>query len=115
MRTRASWPTLTDGIEVSSTSISASTTDMSEMVRSTVPGLFWTPITATSPSSTRRAVTMPSMGERTVVLASVSRAPSSVARACSTRRSARLDGGLGGGAPRCARAASSASGMMPRL
>ena len=38
MRILASWPTLTEGIEVSSTSISASTTDMSEMVSSTVPG-----------------------------------------------------------------------------
>ena len=55
-----------------------------------MPGLFWMPITATSPSSTRLAVTIPSMGERTVVLASVSRAPSRVARACCTRWDAAL-------------------------
>ncbi len=60
---------------------------MSEIVSSTVPGEFCTPMTATSPSSTRLAVTMPSIGDRTVAFASVSCAPSSVARAWSTRRS----------------------------
>src|SRR5438552_12852431 len=86
MRTFACWPSFTEGIEVSSTSSSVSTVAMSEIVRSTVPGLFWMPMTATSPSSTRLAVTIPSMGERTVVLDRVSRAPSRVARAWRTRR-----------------------------
>ena len=85
MRTFACWPSFTEGIEVSSTSSSVSTVAMSEIVRSTVPGLFWMPMTATSPSSTRLAVTIPSMGERTVVLDRVSRAPSRVARAWRTR------------------------------
>src|SRR6185503_19523351 len=114
MRSSASCPTATAGIEVSSTSISGSTTDMSEMVSSTVPGLFCTPMTATSPSSTRRAVTTPSMGERTVVFASVSRAPSSVARACSARCwTASSDASAVASAVRAR--CTSASGAMPAL
>jgi len=87
MRISASWSSFTDGIDVSSTSISVSTTDMSEIWSRTVPGWFRTPTTATSPSSTRLAVTIPSMGARTVVFESVSCTPSRVARACSTRLS----------------------------
>ena len=71
MWTRASCPKATDGIDVSSISISASTTDMSEIVSRTVPGWFWMPMTATSPSSMRLAVTMPSIGDRMVVFDSV--------------------------------------------
>ena len=62
MRTWAFWPSFTVGMEASSTSISASTLLMSEMVRSTVPAWFWMPGTAVSPNSIRRAVTTPSMG-----------------------------------------------------
>ena len=66
-------PTLTDGTDVSSTIITASTSDMSEIVRSCVPALFIVPMTVTSPSLTGRAVTMPAIGERTVVFESESR------------------------------------------
>ena len=58
------WPSFTAGMSVSSTSISASMTDMSATVSSTVPALFIVPITTFSPSSTLRRVTMPSNGER---------------------------------------------------
>ena len=67
MVTVARWPTLTEGMSVSSTSITASTTLMSAMVISTVPALFIVPMTATSPSSTGSAVTMPAIGARMVV------------------------------------------------
>ena len=59
----ASWPILTIGMSVSSTSTSASMTDMSAMVSSTVPALFIVPMTTVSPSSMLRRVTMPSIGD----------------------------------------------------
>ena len=46
-------------MSVSSTSTSASMTDMSAIVSSTVPALFIVPMTAVSPSSMLRRVTMP--------------------------------------------------------
>ena len=55
-------PSWTKGMSVSSTSISASITDMSATVRSTVPALFIVPTTTFSPSSMLRRVTMPSNG-----------------------------------------------------
>jgi hypothetical protein len=79
--TVARWPTFTFGTSVSSTSITASTTLMSAMVRSFVPALFIVPMTATSPSSTGRAVTIPSMGAVIVVLDSVSCAACTFERA----------------------------------
>jgi hypothetical protein len=60
--TRASWPTATVGMSVSSTSTSASITDMSAIVRSTVPALFMVPTMTFSPSSMFRRVTRPSIG-----------------------------------------------------
>ena len=50
-------------MSVSSTSTSASMTDMSAMVSSTVPALFIVPTTTFSPTSTLRRVTMPSKGD----------------------------------------------------
>ena len=61
--TFAGWPSCTFGMSVSSTSSSAWMTDMSAIVSSTVPALFIVPITAFSPSSMLRRVTMPSIGE----------------------------------------------------
>ena len=54
MFTFAFCPTFTSGTDVSSTIITASTSDMSEIVRSCVPGLFIVPMTVTSPSLTGR-------------------------------------------------------------
>ncbi len=90
MRTSAVWPTRTFGTSVSSTSITASTTLMSEIVISLVPALFMVPITAISPSSTGSAVTRPAIGEVILVFDSSSRAPARLARACSMRRSTAL-------------------------
>ena len=73
MATRAFCPTFTLGTSVSSTMRTASTLDMSEIVKSCVPGLFIVPMTVTSPSLTGRSVTMPLIGARTVVFESVSR------------------------------------------
>ena len=56
------WPIFTLGISVSSTSTSASITDMSATCSSTVPALFMVPTTAVSPCSTLRRVMMPSIG-----------------------------------------------------
>ncbi len=64
---------MTDGTEVSSTIITASTSAMSEIVSSCVPALFIVPMTVTSPSLIGRKVTMPSMGAVTVVFESESR------------------------------------------
>ena len=64
----ASWPIRTKGTSVSSTSTSASMTDMSAIVSSTVPALFIVPIITISPCSTLRRVTMPSMGDSTRTL-----------------------------------------------
>ncbi len=50
-------------MSVSSTSISASMTDMSAISRSTVPALFIVPIITVSPSSMLRRVTSPSIGD----------------------------------------------------
>ena len=61
---------------------------MSEICTRTVPGLLRIPITATSPSSIRFAVTTPSIGATTRVFLSESCAPANSALACSTRRSA---------------------------
>ena len=59
----AGWPSLTFGMSVSSTSTSASMTDMSAIVSSTVPALFIVPMTTVSPSSMFRRVTMPLIGD----------------------------------------------------
>ena len=59
----AGWPIFTNGMSVSSTSTSASITDMSAMVINTVPALFIVPMTTVSPCSMLRRVTMPSMGD----------------------------------------------------
>ena len=59
----AVWPRLTLGMSVSSTSTSASITDMSAIVSSTVPALFIVPMTTISPSSMFRRVTMPLIGD----------------------------------------------------
>jgi len=72
-------------VSVSSTISTASTVDMSETVRSWVPGLFMVPMTVTSPAFTRSVVTIPSMGARTVVLERVSRLALRPARIWSTR------------------------------
>ena len=56
-------PILTPGMSVSSTSTSASMTDMSAIVNSTVPALFIVPMTTISPSSMLRRVTMPLIGD----------------------------------------------------
>ncbi len=61
--TLAVWPRLTVGISVSSTSTSASITDMSAITSRTVPGLFMVPVTAVSPCSMLRRVTMPLIGD----------------------------------------------------
>ena len=61
--TIAFWPICTRGMSVSSTSTSASITDMSATVSSTVPALFIVPTTTFSPSSMLRRVTMPSKGD----------------------------------------------------
>ena len=61
--TFAIWPNLTVGMSVSSTSTSASMTDMSAIVSSTVPALFIVPMTTVSPSSMFRLVTMPLIGD----------------------------------------------------
>ena len=53
-------------MSVSSTSTSASMTDMSAIVSSTVPALFIVPTTTFSPSSMFRRVTMPSMGDEMI-------------------------------------------------
>ena len=66
-------PIFTSGTEVSSTIITASTSDMSETVSSCVPGLFIVPMTVTSPSLTGRYVITPAIGALTVVLESESR------------------------------------------
>ncbi len=58
----AIWPSCTNGMSVSSTSTSASITDMSATVSSTVPALFMVPTITFSPSSMLRRVTMPSNG-----------------------------------------------------
>ena len=63
MVTVAFWPICTSGMSVSSTSTSASITDMSATVSSTVPALFIVPTTTFSPSSMLRRVTMPSNGD----------------------------------------------------
>ena len=60
--TFATCPNWTSGMSVSSTSISASITDMSATVSNTVPALFIVPTTTFSPTSTLRRVTMPSKG-----------------------------------------------------
>ena len=86
MRTWAFWASLTVGMEASSTSISASTLLMSEMVTRTVPAWFWMPGTAVSPSSMRRAVTVPSMGAVMVELPRPTWDWATVALACSMRR-----------------------------
>ncbi len=59
----AGCPSRIDGMSVSSTSTSASMTDMSAMVSITVPALFMVPMTTISPCSMFRRVTMPSMGD----------------------------------------------------
>ena len=59
----AIWPRESVGMSVSSTSTSASMTDMSAIVSSTVPALFIVPTTTISPSSMLRRVTMPSIGD----------------------------------------------------
>ena len=92
MASRAFCPSWTDGVSVSSTISTASTVDMSEIVRSWVPGLFMVPMTVTSPAFTRRVVTTPSMGARTVVFESVSRLAFRPARVWSTRCSAASPG-----------------------
>jgi hypothetical protein len=56
-------PDITNGMSVSSTSTSASMTDMSATVSSTVPALFIVPTITFSPSSMLRRVTMPSKGD----------------------------------------------------
>ena len=61
--TFAFWPSFTFGMSVSSTSTSASMTDMSAIVSSTVPALFIVPMTTVSPSSMLRRVTMPVIGD----------------------------------------------------
>ena len=86
MRIWASWPSFTLGMEASSTSISASTLLMSEMVTRTVPAEFWMPGTAVSPSSMRRAVTTPSMGAVMVELPRPTWDWATLALACSVRR-----------------------------
>ena len=63
--------------------------DMSEIVISTVPGLFIVPVTITSPFSMLRRVTIPSIGARISVFSSESSAEARSARACSTCRWAR--------------------------
>ena len=62
-RILAVWSRTTPTTSVSSTSTSTYMTDRSAMVRRTVPGLFIVPMMATSPSSTRRLVMTPSIGE----------------------------------------------------
>ncbi len=66
MVTFAAWPSSTFGMSVSSTSTSASMTDMSAMVSSIVPALFIVPTTAVSPSSMFRRVTRPSIGDEMI-------------------------------------------------
>ncbi len=70
MVTVASCPSSTLGMSVSSTSTSASMTERSAMVASTVPWLFMVPTTTVSPSSMLRRVTTPEMGEVIVTLVS---------------------------------------------
>ena len=60
------WPSLTLGMSVSSTSISASMTDMSATMSSTTLGLLVNPAIAVSPSSTFRFVMIPSIGDSIV-------------------------------------------------
>ena len=83
--TSARLPIRTFTTSVSSTRTSASMTERSAMVSSTVPGLFMVPMMATSPSSTFRLVTMPSMGETMEVLRMASLVLFSEALACSMR------------------------------
>ena len=61
--TLAICPSFTVGMSVSSTSTSASMTDMSATVSSTVPALFIVPMTTVSPSSMLRRVMMPLIGD----------------------------------------------------
>jgi hypothetical protein len=77
-------PISISGTSVSSTSSTASISDRSPIVRSTVPGLFIVPTIAVSPSSTFSRVTRPAIGAVITVLASRSTASRSDARACST-------------------------------
>ncbi len=72
------------GTSVSSTSMTASTTERSLIVRRRLPGLFMVPTIAVSPSSMFRRVTRPAMGARITVLASWSSASARAARAWST-------------------------------
>ena len=76
---------VTVGMSVSSTSTCASTSDMSAMVRSTVPALFIVPTTTVSPSWMFRLVTMPSIGDSMRTLLSVYFALSSDACSCFMR------------------------------
>ena len=71
------------GVSVSSTMSTACTVVMSEMVMSWVPALFIVPTTVTSPALILKVVTVPSIGERTVVLDRSSREALSTARLCS--------------------------------
>ena len=79
MVTVASCPSSTLGMSVSSTSTSASITERSAIVASTVPWLFMVPTTTVSPSSMLRRVTTPEMGEVIVTLVSSYRALSRLA------------------------------------
>ena len=66
MLTVAGWPMRTPTTSVSSTSISASISERSAIVMSTVPGLFMVPVITFSPSSMFITVMSPASGARKV-------------------------------------------------
>ncbi len=82
-RTTAGWPGFTMTTSVSSTRTSASISDRSAMVRSTVPGLLIVPMMALSPSSTLSAVMTPDISATMRICPSSCRALRSDARICS--------------------------------
>jgi hypothetical protein len=79
-------PSCTLGMSVSSTSTSASITDMSATVSRTVPALFMVPTTTVSPSSMLRRVMMPVIGDSMRTLLRLYLAFSSDASSCCMRR-----------------------------